>query len=90
MSALSFGGEDGLLRSRLNNAMVKGNIRAKSGTMTGLSNLAGLLTDQNGDRYAFAIMINGFIGSTAPYVALQDKILTSLLAGDQPAVAKVR
>ena len=91
MAALSFGGEDGLLRSRLNDNLVKGNIRAKSGTMTGLSNLAGFLTDQYGDRYAFAIMINGFVGSTAPYVNLQDQILTRLLVAEKDvAVAKVK
>lgn len=90
MAALSFAGEDGLLRSRMRNENVRGYVRAKSGTMTSLSNLVGFFTDQNGERYAFAIMINGFIGSTAPYVAMQDRILTSLLGGDQTAIANAK
>ncbi len=90
MAALSFGGEDGLLKSRLTMEKVRGNIRAKSGNMSGLSNLVGILTDENGERFAFAIMINGFVGSSAPYIALQDRILTTMLTDDQTAVANVK
>jgi D-alanyl-D-alanine carboxypeptidase/D-alanyl-D-alanine-endopeptidase (penicillin-binding protein 4) len=90
MAALSFGGEDGLIRSRLTADAVRGQVRAKSGTMSGLSSLVGYLTDNKGERYAFAIMINNFVGSVAPYVALQDRILTSLLTTSDVAVTKVK
>lgn len=91
MAALTFVGEDGLLRSRLaNRDALKGQIRAKSGTMSGLSNLAGFLTDENGERYAFAIMINGFVGSAAPYLVMQDRILEAMLSDEQAAVATVK
>lgn len=90
IAALPIGGEDGNLRTRLTMEKMRGQIRAKSGTMSGLSNLAGYIIDENGERYVFAIMINGFIGSAAPYISLQDKILAAMVTDDQTQMANVK
>lgn len=86
MAAMPIGGEDGTLGSRL--AGTRGQIRAKTGFMTGISSLAGYLTANDGERYAFAIMVNGFVGSAAKYLKMQDEILMATIESDQTAVAK--
>lgn len=90
MAALPIGGEDGALRTRLSMDKMRGQIRAKTGTLTGLSSIAGFLTDEDGERFTFAIMINGFVGSAAKYISLQDQILAALLRDDQTQLADVK
>ncbi len=41
---------------------LKGKVRAKPGTMTGVTSLAGYVDSQGGETFAFAIMVNGFTG----------------------------
>lgn len=90
MAALPIGGEDGLLSGRLTGKDLKGNVRAKTGTMSGLSSLCGYLTGIDGKRYVFAIMINGFIGNVSKYTRMQDQILATMLTDDQSQFAKVK
>lgn len=90
IASLPIGGEDGNLRSRMTMNKLRGQVRAKSGTMSGLSNIAGYLIDEDGERYVFAIMINGFVGSAAPYISLQENILAAMLRDDQPQLANVK
>lgn len=90
IAALPIGGEDGTLTSRLKADNVKGSIRAKTGSMTGLSGLAGYLIGADNKRYAFAIMINGFVGSSLKYTRMQDQILSVMLNSDQAQLAKVK
>ncbi|MEM7495562.1 MAG: D-alanyl-D-alanine carboxypeptidase/D-alanyl-D-alanine-endopeptidase [Myxococcota bacterium] len=52
--------------------------RVKTGTLTGVRNLAGYLVTTHGDPLAFTIFINGFVGSGAPYRQLQQRILRAL------------
>ncbi len=90
MSALPIAGLDGTLGSRLTKGFIKGNIRAKSGSMTGLSSLAGYLTGDDGQRYSFAIMINGFIGKRQKYHDMIDEILASMFNPDDTQLANVK
>jgi serine-type D-Ala-D-Ala carboxypeptidase/endopeptidase (penicillin-binding protein 4) len=90
ISSLPIGGEDGLLRSRLTDDVIRKNVRAKTGSFTGVSCLAGYLTGMDGNRYAFAIMVNGFIGPTSKYARMQDQILSSMITDDQTELAKVK
>jgi D-alanyl-D-alanine carboxypeptidase/D-alanyl-D-alanine-endopeptidase (penicillin-binding protein 4) len=58
-SALSMSGCDGrFMKNRLTD--VYGKIRAKCGTMTGISGIAGYAETKDGETLAFAIMVNGF------------------------------
>jgi D-alanyl-D-alanine carboxypeptidase len=56
-SSLPISGVDGALKHRL--VQVKSRVRAKTGTMTGISTMAGYITTKNNDLLAFTIFING-------------------------------
>lgn len=78
LSTLPIGGKDGTLRTRLENNNIKGRVRAKTGSLSGVSNLAGYLTDEHGRDYCFVIMINGYVGSSYKYTRMQDQIIGSI------------
>jgi len=77
LAALPKSGTDGTLEKRLNGDYVRGNVQAKTGTLTGVSSLAGYLTAANGHRLCFSIINQGQRkGSTAR--ACQDRICEAL------------
>ena len=55
----------------------EGNVRAKTGTVSGISSLAGFLTTASGHILAFAI-INQGVSSSAMGRAFQDKVCQEL------------
>lgn len=78
-NALPIGGRDGTLGGRMGNNGKSGAIHAKTGSMTGVSALAGFITTQHRGNLAFAIMVNGFIGKKHPYSNLEDRICDYLV-----------
>lgn len=66
-------GVDGTLKERMKRTKCRGNVRAKTGTLTGISSLAGYLTTENGNVLCFSI-INQGIRRAAPAKAFQDKV----------------
>ena len=77
ISSLPYGGSNSTLKERLINSNL--NIRAKTGSLSGISCLSGYIFSKQYGPLAFSILINGYIGSSAPYKDFQDKILTFLL-----------
>ncbi len=73
LSALPIGGEDGSLARRLRDS--HSTVRAKTGTMSGVSCLSGVVRAENGRLLAFSIMMNGYTGSSRPYRRAQDRIV---------------
>jgi D-alanyl-D-alanine carboxypeptidase/D-alanyl-D-alanine-endopeptidase (penicillin-binding protein 4) len=73
-ASLARAGEDGSLRNRLSD--LRGRVRAKTGTLNGVSALAGYAVDRQGREIAFAILVNG-PGAGPDDV---DRVLRSLLA----------
>jgi D-alanyl-D-alanine carboxypeptidase/D-alanyl-D-alanine-endopeptidase (penicillin-binding protein 4) len=59
ISSLSIARVDGTLKSRLKNYDLTGKIRAKTGSIDGVSCLAGYLERADKEIWAFAIMLNG-------------------------------
>lgn len=55
-NALSVAGNDGTLRRRMKGTPAEGNVRGKTGSMSGVSTLAGYLTAPDGHLIAFAIL----------------------------------
>jgi len=49
---------DGTLQNRMRNTPAAGNVRAKTGTLSSATSLAGYVTTAAGERLAFALMIN--------------------------------
>jgi serine-type D-Ala-D-Ala carboxypeptidase/endopeptidase (penicillin-binding protein 4) len=75
MASLPIAGTDGYLKKRMLENSLQGNVRAKSGTMTGISSLSGYVTTKDGDLLAFSIMINGFVKPAKDYKnQLEDQI----------------
>ena len=59
LPTLPIAGEDGTLQSRMKGTPAQGKVQAKTGTVTGVSALAGYLTAANGHRLCFSIMNQG-------------------------------
>ena len=68
------GGVDGTLKSRMEDSPTLKNVHAKTGTLSGVSSLAGYLTAKNGHLISFAINTQNFVGSARTARYYQDKI----------------
>ena len=78
--SLAVGGEDGTLAGRLRSGRARGNVRAKTGTVTGAKNLSGYVTTAGGTPLAFALLTNNF-GTTPGRVTRAQDAIAQLLAG---------
>jgi D-alanyl-D-alanine carboxypeptidase/D-alanyl-D-alanine-endopeptidase (penicillin-binding protein 4) len=77
-ASLPIAGRDGTMANRLKGTAAEGNVRAKSGSMTGVRSLSGYVTSAGGEHLAFAIVANNF--ETPPDVvnAATDAIVVRL------------
>lgn len=75
--SLPIAGTDGTLKSRMRHSFTKENVHAKTGTLTGISSLAGYCTASNGHLLCFSI-INQGIRHTNSGRQFQDKVCTIL------------
>ncbi|WP_060681920.1 D-alanyl-D-alanine carboxypeptidase/D-alanyl-D-alanine endopeptidase [Virgibacillus halodenitrificans] len=79
--ALPVGGEPermvgGTLRYRLTGDATKGKVHAKTGSLTGVNTLSGYVTNKDGEKLIFSIMMNNYIQGSMPQI--QDAIVTAL------------
>ncbi|MGE5708405.1 MAG: D-alanyl-D-alanine carboxypeptidase/D-alanyl-D-alanine-endopeptidase [Bacteroidota bacterium] len=75
LASLPIAGEDGTLAQR---PLKGGRLRAKTGTMAGVSSLSGVL-DGPDRTLLVTVLINGFVGSARPIQRWQDEFLEALL-----------
>ena len=75
--SLPVAGVDGTLKDRMRKTSAQGNVRAKTGTLTGISSLAGYCTAANGHQLCFAV-INQGVMRNATGKAFQDKLCQTL------------
>ncbi len=68
-------GVDGTMKRRA----AEGQVRAKTGTMSGVSGLVGEFTGVSGKRYRFALLLNGFVGPAAPFKRAEDELVGLLV-----------
>lgn len=59
LPSMPIAGVDGTLENRMRTGFAHGNVKAKTGTVTGVSALAGYLTAANGHRLCFSIINQG-------------------------------
>lgn len=71
--ALPVAGVDGTLKDRMKGTKAQGNVYAKTGTLTGISSLAGYCTTTGGHQLCFAI-INQGVMRNATGKAFQDRV----------------
>lgn len=74
MVSLPIAGVDGTLRNRMQGMYAEKTLRAKTGTLSGVSALAGYTTTADGEVLAFGILIGHYVGSAASARGIQDKI----------------
>ena len=75
--ALPIAGIDGTLERRMKGLYTKGNVRAKTGTLTGVSSLAGYCRAANNHLLAFCIINQGVL-KNADGRGFQDRVCTAL------------
>ena len=74
LASLPIAGVDGTLKRRMKDMSARGILRAKTGTMRGVSTLAGYTMTADGEILAFAVLMSNFKGSANLRRRLQDKI----------------
>ncbi|NRA97491.1 MAG: D-alanyl-D-alanine carboxypeptidase/D-alanyl-D-alanine-endopeptidase, partial [Planctomycetes bacterium] len=84
LDSLAVAGKDGTLATRMGGTAAEGVVRAKTGTVSAVSTLAGYLVTADGEPLAFAILCQNFVGSASPWRTLQDRICLALIAGQGP------
>ena len=75
--SLPIAGIDGTLKRRMKTPFTTDNVRAKTGTLTGVQSLAGYCTTPNNHTLCFAIINNGILKDSQAR-SLQDKICEAL------------
>ena len=84
VSALPVAGRDGSIRWRMEGTPAAGRLRAKTGTLAGVTSLSGYVEASGGERLAFAILVNDH-GGQAQTVRAVDELGSVLAAGGAPA-----
>ena len=77
--ALPVAGVDGTLWNRMNGGSRAARVRAKTGTMTGISSLAGFAYGRDDRCYCFAMIFNNYTAKPNAVRAIQDRILEELI-----------
>ena len=79
LPSLPIAGRDGTLKTRMKGTFAEENVKAKTGTVTGVSALAGYCTSANGHQLCFSI-INQGIMSPDPGRHFQNRVCNALCA----------
>ncbi|WP_239094080.1 D-alanyl-D-alanine carboxypeptidase/D-alanyl-D-alanine-endopeptidase [Bacillus sp. B15-48] len=69
----------GTLRTRMKEEPVKGNVKAKTGSITGVSTISGYVIPTEGEPLIFSIMINNYLGHSVREI--EDSIVQTLVEG---------
>jgi D-alanyl-D-alanine carboxypeptidase/D-alanyl-D-alanine-endopeptidase (penicillin-binding protein 4) len=78
LNSLAVGGQDGTFERRFKNDL-RGRVFGKSGYVSGVSALSGYLKAQNGEWYAFSILMNKVPeGTNSTAKIVQEKIVTAI------------
>jgi D-alanyl-D-alanine carboxypeptidase/D-alanyl-D-alanine-endopeptidase (penicillin-binding protein 4) len=78
--SLPVAGVDGTLYKRMKETKAYNNVHAKTGTLSGVSCLAGYVTAANGSLIAFSIMIQNHVNNNSKAIYFQDQVC-NILAG---------
>ena len=74
VASLPIAGVDGTLSHRMQGVPAEKVLRAKTGTLSGVSTLAGYTVTADGETLAFGILISHYVGSATLARDIQDKI----------------
>ena len=81
-SALAVGGRTGTLEYRFRDGPAEARVRAKTGTLSGVSALSGYVTTAGGQPLVFVIMANHYSADTGDARDAMDRIVQAIAAGE--------
>lgn len=67
-------GVDGTLGRRMGESIAENRVKAKTGTISGVSALSGYITSKSGNLLAFSILMQNFVNNTSTARGFQDEI----------------
>ena len=73
-ASLPIAGIDGTLRSRMHDTAAQSVLRAKTGTLSGVTTLSGYTVTADGEKLAFSMMMQHFVLPASKIRAVQDNI----------------
>ncbi len=79
-AALPKPGGAGTLAHRMHQYQQSNRVAAKTGSMTGISSLAGYINTRHNNKLIFVIMVNGFVGPSKKYQQFEDKLCQYLIS----------
>jgi D-alanyl-D-alanine carboxypeptidase/D-alanyl-D-alanine-endopeptidase (penicillin-binding protein 4) len=79
LASLPIAGVDGTLAKRFLETPAAGRVRAKTGTISGVSNLAGYVETKSGRTLAFVVLVQNFVGSAQMWRELQEILCLEML-----------
>jgi len=78
LASLPVAGKDGTIRWRMEGTEAVGRVRAKTGTLDGVSTLAGYVETASRERLAFAIFVNDHLGRAWTVTPVVDAMVAAL------------
>lgn len=75
---LAITGVCGTLEGRCANTPAAGRVWGKTGSMSGVRNVVGLVTDARGRQLRFAMLFNGVVSPQGPAIEIQDEVFVLL------------
>lgn len=73
--SLPIGGIDGTLENRMREPPLRGNVHAKTGSLSGVRSLSGYLTTAGGERIVFSILVNNHNRNASAVDRIADQAL---------------
>ena len=89
LASLPIAGVDGTLMNRMQGMSAEKVLRAKTGTLSGVSALAGYAVTADDEVFAFGILISHYVGSAIPARDIQDQIGNYLTGFSRHPVSNV-
>ena len=89
LASLPVAGVDGTLSNRMQGMYAEKVLRAKTGTLSGVSALAGYTVTADEEVFAFGILISHYVGSAIPARDIQDQIGNYLTGFSRQPVSNV-
>ncbi len=84
VSSLAVAGSSGTITRRFEDSPAESRLRAKTGSLTGVSALSGYVVTQNDEVLAFSVMMNDYQGRARTMWRIQDRIGVALARFSRP------
>ncbi|GAB5465570.1 MAG: D-alanyl-D-alanine carboxypeptidase/D-alanyl-D-alanine-endopeptidase [Candidatus Kapaibacteriales bacterium] len=78
LNSLAKPGEEGTLSNRLEGTIAKNRLKAKTGSLSNVSNIAGYVETESGEKLVFCIMVNNYTVPTSVIRNIQDLMILRL------------